>query len=142
MFSTWLYTTFLVYVLKLLYPCVAPVMIWILRSWKERALEKATYNCPWENTGCGKNKPTFSNNWPWDFSIVIAYERRIGNCVRLRINRKSVSEGASGSFGMKTFVFSLNSFSGPIFCQPFLHLFLGVASSLFSTCAGWLAMLT
>ena len=39
-------------------------------SENDLALEKATYNCPWVNTGSSRSMPTFSKVWPWALFMV------------------------------------------------------------------------
>jgi hypothetical protein len=66
-------------------------------------LDRATYNCPWENTGSGRYTPTFGNVCPCALLIVIVKLRRTGNCFLLNLKgRDRSSEGDKGILGMNT----------------------------------------
>lgn len=66
----------------------------------ELTLENATYNCPWENTGLGKQIPAFCTVWPWALFIVIAKAILMVNCFRLSENGIVGSDGVRTILGM------------------------------------------
>ena len=94
-YRTSLYTTFCVIVFARHIPCVFVALTLTQISWYLRAREKATYSCPWANTGDGRKIPSRLNVCPWDLLIVMQYDSRSGNCVRSRVNGKLTSDGAS-----------------------------------------------
>ena len=66
-----------------------------------RDLERATYNCPWLNTGEGKNTPTLLYDCPWNLFIVIAKPNLMGNCFRRILNGISSFDGDKVFRGIK-----------------------------------------
>jgi hypothetical protein len=50
------------------------------------ALNIATYNWPWKNTGAGRYTTTFGIIWPYDLLTVMAKLSLIGNCFLLNWN--------------------------------------------------------
>ena len=60
-YKTSLKTTLGVIYCPLIRPCVVDCMILTCMSVKDLALEKATYNWPWENTGAERKMPNLSN---------------------------------------------------------------------------------
>jgi hypothetical protein len=75
-----------------------------LRDDRWRALDNATYNWSWVNTGCRRSTPTMSNVWPCDLLIVIAKERETGNWRRRSLNGMSGSAEINLMRGTKTVV--------------------------------------
>jgi hypothetical protein len=66
-------------------------------------LDKATNNCPCENTGSSRYTPTVGRAWPCALLIVIMKLRHTGNyfLLNLKGNDRS-SDGDNGILGMKT----------------------------------------
>jgi hypothetical protein len=70
---------------------------------RDTPLDKATYNCPCENTGSGRYTPTVGSIWPCALLIVIAKLKHTGNCFFLNLKGSDrSSDGDNGILGMKT----------------------------------------
>ena len=93
-----MYTIFVVFVCG--FPCLS--VIRIFNPDLDFTLESATYNWPWENTGLGRNKPTFSSVWPWFLLIVIAKANVTGNCLQRILKENFVSGGVTNILGIQT----------------------------------------
>ena len=89
-------TTFSVMYWPLNVPWVLDCIILTCMSLKDLALEKATYNWPWEKTGAARKMPV----WPWDLLMVIEYDRRMGNWILCNVNGRAASDGASLILGI------------------------------------------
>ena len=84
------------------WPCIHVWMSWIKIFWAQRALEKATSSCPWENTGSGKYIPNSSKVCPCDLFIVIEYDNLSGNWILSSMKGRLASDDASLTLGIKT----------------------------------------
>ena len=95
------YTTFLVYLPSLSGRKSFSIITLMLDI--EHTRERATYNCPWEKTDCGRYNPTLPLNvWPCALLIDMAKARRTGNCRLLNIKGKVVSYGIRLKRGIST----------------------------------------
>ena len=83
-------------------PCVVDCIILTCMCLKDLALEKATYNWPWEKTGSARKMRSLSKVWPWDLLTVIEYESLMGNWILCKVNGRAASDGANLILGSNT----------------------------------------